>query len=181
MQTKPSFEHFVSQYASDEWLLLIKNYLSFKSFKQGSRIFNDGDIVTGVYFINLGKVKITSRYNLENERILRLSKKGELLGHRAFHSSTFPVSAIALTDVELTFIPKDIFVKFVKANPDFSLYLLEFMSKDLHDTEERMKSMIHHEVIVRIGKIICMLIEAYGYDFKIPNKLHYTLSQGNRI
>ncbi len=173
------FENFVSAYASEEWVLLIKNYLTTKTFKKNTRIFNEGDPVTGIYFINSGKVKVTSRYSFENERIVRLSKKGTLLGHRAFYNSTYTISGIALTDVVVTFIPRDIFIKFLRANPDFSLFLLEFMAKDLHDSEERMKSMIHHEVIVRIGKIIFMLIEAYGYDSENPKKLHYTLSRSD--
>ena len=179
MKNITSFENFVAPYASEEWVFLIKNYLHFKSFKKDDHIFSQGSPVTEVYFINSGKVKITSRFDVENERIMRLANEGSLLGHRAFYTNIFPVSAVALTDVEVTFIPKDIFVKFVKANPNFSLYLLEFISKDLHDTEERMKSMIHHEVIVRICNIIFMLIEAYGYDPINPQKLQYVLSRSD--
>lgn len=179
MKNTTPFENFVAHYASKEWILLIKNYLNLMSFNKDDHIFMQDDAVTGVYFINHGKVKITSRYNIENERILRLTNEGSLLGHRAFYTTNFPISAIALTDVEVTFIPKDIFIKFVKANPEFSLYLIEFISKDLHDTEERMKSMIHHEVIVRICNIIFMLIDAYGYDPKKPQKLQYVLSRAD--
>lgn len=179
MKNKHSFENFVAQYASEEWIFLVKNYIQVKFFKKGDNIFTEGTPVTGVYFINYGKVKITSRYNIGSERIMRLANAGGLLGHRAFYTNTFPVSATPLTDVEVTYIPKDIFIKFVKANPSFSLYLLQFISKDLHDTEERMKSMIHHEVIVRICNIIFMLIDAYGYDLKDPKKLQYVLSRSD--
>ena len=40
-----------------------------------------------------------------------------------------------------------------------------------------MKSMIHNEVIIRAGILICMLIDAFGYDPKNPKKLNYTLAR----
>lgn len=100
-----------------------------------------------------------------------------MLGHRALSSDVYPVSAIALTDVEVTFIPKEIFLKLIRTNPDFSVYVLEFIARELSETEERMKSIIHNEVIVRVGIIICMLIDAYGYDQYNSFKLAYTLSR----
>ena len=176
---KTSFIDFASHYASEEWILLIKNYLTTKSVKKDERIFNEGDPVTGIYFINSGKVKVTSRYDLENERIVRLSKAGHLLGHRSFYADKYTISAISLSAAEISFIPKDIFVKFIKANPDFALYILEFVIKDLHETEEKMKGIIHDEVIVRIAKIITMLIDSYGYDQTNMKKLQYTLPRSD--
>jgi CRP-like cAMP-binding protein len=177
MKKTINFDNFVSQYASEEWIFLIKNYLSLHSFKKNDRIFAQGDIVTGIYFINHGKVKVTSRYNLEDERILRLSKEGNILGHRSFYTENYSISATALTDTEVTFIPKDIFIKFLKGNPDFALHVLEFVINDLQATEERMKGIIHSEVIVRIANIICMLIDCFGIETKPPYKLKFTLSR----
>lgn len=172
-----NFTAFISQYASDEWVLIAQNYTSIKPFKCGERIINEGNPVDGIYFINNGKVKVVSSYDSDNERILRFSKSGDLLGHRALSSATYPISATALTDTEVTFIPKEIFLKLVRTNPDFSVYILEFLARELSETEERMKSIIHNEVIVRIGIIICMLIDAYGYDQNNSLKLAYTLSR----
>ena len=55
--------------------------------------------------------------------------------------------------------------------------MLDFISKELFDSEERMKSMIHNEVIVRMADIICMLVNAFGYDRNEKQKLNYTLSR----
>lgn len=171
------FENFLSAYCSDEWILLAKNYLKVMKFKKDQRIINEGDKVTGVYFINNGMVKIVSFYDKDNERILRLSNKGSLVGHRGLSFAHYPISAIALSDTEVTFIPLDIFIKLIKANPDFSLFLITFISSELKNTEARMKNMIHGEVITRIAYIICMLIDAFGYDSKEKHRLYYTLSR----
>ena len=176
---KVSLEFFLAKYVSDEWIFLLKNYTSGHIYTKNQKIFNERDKVKGVYFINSGKVKIVSLYGEEKERLLRLSSSGDFLGHRAISSLHYSISAIALTDTEVVFIPIEIFKKIIRTNPEFAIYIIDFLTKDLKSTEERMKSMIHNDVVVRIGMILCMLIDAFGYDEKIPNKLHYTLSRTN--
>ena len=42
-----------------------------------------------------------------------------------------------------------------------------------------MKSMIHSEVTVRIAMIICMLVDAFGYDMDDSKKLNFTLPRAD--
>lgn len=172
-----AFETFLSNYCTEEWMFLLKNYLTVKSFKKEQRIITEGDKVTGVYFINKGMVKVVSLFDKTNERILRLANKGSLVGHRGLYSKNYPISAIALSDTEVTFIPMDIFTILIKTNPDFSIFLITFISEELRSADEQMKNMIHGEVITRISIIICMLIDAFGYDVKEKLRLNYTLSR----
>ena len=174
---KETFENFFKSFISEEWILLLNNYTTKQLFTKNKRILSEGDQAKGVYFINSGKVKVVSYYDANNERLLRLSSSGDLLGHRAISLKHYPISAITLTDTEVTFIPIEIFKKVIKTNPEFAIYIIEFLANELKDTEERMKSMIHNDVVVRIGMIICMLIDAFGFDAKIPKKLYYTLSR----
>ena len=176
-QAANPFETFLTAYCTKEWIFLVKNYLKVKSFKKEQRIISEGEKVTGVYFINKGMVKIVSFFDKSNERILRLSGNGCFVGHRGLFSKHYPISAIALSDTEVTFIPMDIFTILIKANPEFSLYMISFISEDLRKTEEQMKHMIHGEVLIRISIIICMLIDAFGYDSKEKFRLNYTLSR----
>ena len=122
-------------------------------------------------------VKVVSLFDKTNERILRLASKCSLVGHRGLYSKNYPISAIALSDTELTFIPMDIFIILIKTNPDFSIFLITFISEELRRADEQMKNMIHGEVITRISIIICMLIDAFGYDAKEKLRLNYTLSR----
>lgn len=172
---KISFEFFLDKYVSEEWILLIMKYTSKHTFIKNKKILTEGEEVKGVYFINSGKVKVVSCFGTENERLLRLSSSGDLLGHRAISSLLNPISAITLTDTEVTFIPLEIFKNVIKKNPEFALFVIDFLANDLKNTEEHMKSLIHNDVVVRIGMIICMLIDAFGFDEKLPRKLHYTL------
>jgi CRP/FNR family transcriptional regulator len=171
------FEKTLKIYIPVDWIPLLKNYTSTRNHTKNERIFNEGDEVKGIFFINEGMVKVVSHYDATNERILRLSSSGDFLGHRAISSESYPVSAIALTDVEVTFIPIDFFLLLLKSNPEFSLYIINFLTNDLKKSEDLMKSMIHNEVIIRAGILICMLIDAFGYDPKTPKKLNYTLAR----
>ncbi|MBC7714727.1 MAG: Crp/Fnr family transcriptional regulator [Rhizobacter sp.] len=175
---KPSFEKFIVNYVSEEWIILLKKYLVEYKFAKGERVFIEGEPVNGIYFINSGKVKIVSNYD-KKERLLRLSSNGDLVGQRALSSTNYPVSATVLSDTYLTFIPIDIFKKIVRRNPDFAIYIIDFMAEDLKNTEELLKSMIHNDVVIRIGQIICMLIDAFGFDSKSSKKLAFTLSRSD--
>lgn len=176
---KVELDKFISQYISEEWSMLLAKHVGCFDFKKGERIFDEGAKVLGIYFINSGKVKVTSYYDEENERILRLSGAGTFLGHRGMTTAHYPVSGVALTDCVVSFIPVDIFKKIIRSNPDFAIYLLNFVTDDLKNTEDRMKSMIHNDVIVRVGIILCMLIDSFGYDEEIPKKLQHTLSRSD--
>ena len=176
-QSVNEFEKFLSAYCSEEWVFLLRNYLQVKSFKKDEHIFSQGDKVSGVYFINKGMVKVVSLFDETNERILRLANEGYIVGHRGLYSKYYPVSAIALCNTEMSFIPIDIFTKLIRTNPDFSLFMITFISEELRKADEQMKNMIHGEVIKRIAIIICMLIDAFGYDKKEKSRLNYTLSR----
>lgn len=171
------FEKTLKNTISREWFEFTKNYLTIKKFKKNERIFNEGDEVKSIYFIINGKVKVVSYFDKENERILRLARKDDILGHRGISSQYYPISGIALTDVDVIVLPIEIFRTLLKSNPEFSMMLINFLTEDLKLAEDRMKNMIHNEVIVRIGIILCMLIDAYGYDEKKNKKLKYTLSR----
>lgn len=170
-----NLEECLKNHISNEWMIILKNLTESLKFKKGEAIFHEGDTVKGVYFINSGKVKVVSNYENDENRILRLSHGGHFLGHRALTSKNYPISAFALTEVSVTFIPMDIFHKLIKNNPDFAIFILEFTISDLRDSEFRMKAMIHSDVIVRIAIVLCMLIDSYGYSDENPNQLHFTL------
>lgn len=175
--TKNKFELFLPKYCSEEWCTVTLSLAQFKTYKKNERIFEEGTKVEGIYFLNQGKVKIVTTFDHKHERILRFSNSGDLLGHRAIFNKEYSISAVALEQVEVYFIPQINFLNLLRANSNFSIFLIQFIVQELHDAEERMKNIIHNEVIIRLGIIICMLIDAYGYDYEEPKKLSYTLSR----
>lgn len=176
---KLSIDSILDGKLSSEWMIVVKNMAQTLKFNKGDRIIVEGSQVGGFYFINSGRVKVVASIYEGQERILRLSHAGDLLGHRAISSYLSPISAIALGEVEVTFIPSEVFLKLIAHNPQFAIYLVEFMAQDLRDTEERMKSMIHNDVLVRIALILCFLVDSYGYDDEVEKQLQFTLPRSD--
>lgn len=174
-----SLEKVLESKISDEWFIILKNFITVYKYKKGEVIITQGEPVKGFFFINSGKVKVVSSIDDGKDRILRLSSSGDLVGHRAIHAENFPISAIALTDAELTFIPLEIFVKMIRNNSDFALFLIDFIATELRVSEYLMKNMIHQEIINRIAIIICFLIDSFGYDPNNKGQLYFTLPRSD--
>ncbi len=164
-------------YCSEEWFLIINTNQAFKTIKKGEKIFSVGEKVIGMYFINDGYVKVASFHKNNMERIIKLAGKGDLLGHRGFSTTHYPISAIALTDTTVTFIPNTIFRTLIKANPALSIYLIDFLASELREAEERIESFMYSEIEERIARILIKLADSFGYKKNDHQKLAYNLSR----
>jgi len=169
-------DNILYKYCSEEWHPIIDNSQVVYSFKKNEIIFSEGDPVKGIYFIISGKVKIFSVFDKTKLRIHRLAGDGKILGHRGFSAATYPVSAIALTDTVVSFFPTEIFRNLIKTNSTLSLYLIDYFSGQLRESEERMKSLMHSDVKHRMAKILFILIESFGFE-PGSDKLSYCLSR----
>lgn len=165
------------KYCSEEWHTIIDRNQTIVHVNKGDTLFEEGEQVKGIYIITHGKVKVISAYDKNKERIHRLAGEGKLLGHRGFYSKFYPISAVALTDTQVTFIPEDIFIKLIKTNPDFALYLVNFLVEELRESEEWVKQMMCADVKHRIASILLNLINSFGYEINEQKKLSHTLSR----
>jgi len=162
---------------SKEWYTIIEQNQRISEIKQKNHIFSQNEPVKRIYFILKGKVKVVSSNDKDVERIHRLAGEGKLLGHRGFAAKYYPVSAVALTNTTVAFIPNVIFIKLIKTNPKLSIYLINFLTEELRETEERMKNTLRLEVKHRIARILVDLTVSFGFDSKDPEKLNHALSR----
>src|SRR5690606_27873266 len=99
------------------------------------------------------------------ELIIRFAKTGEPLGHRGtVAGSTYPVSATALEDSRICFVPNAFLESTLKTNPEFSNALLRVYAADLQKAEKRMRDLAHMEVGGRIALALLELKEIFGTD-----------------
>ena len=137
-------------------------------------IFEEGDIVKGIYFILHGKVKIFMSWGSQKVNIVRLAGDGQILGHRGYGlDSIYPVSAVALEDTEVCFIDNQLFWTLVKTNPDLHLELTTFYADELKRTEQHLKHMACSPVKCRVAEALIIIKEAYGISD--DGKLNYPL------
>lgn len=169
---------FINKYTSEEWKPIISHYKYSKNYPAGASVFSKGETVKGIYQIYSGKIKIVSTQADGKERIVRLAKKEQILGHRGFGSDlVYPVSAITLTPAEITFIPLDIFHKAVKANPELAIAMLNFFADDLREMENRMEALSMMNAKEKLALALLIVINSFGFDPKDKQMLRYTPSR----
>jgi len=167
------------KYCSEEWLPIFEMNKTVITIKAKQRIFQEGDPVKGIFFIEEGKVKVLSGFNGKDEKIIRIAGNDMILGHRGINYKYYHISSEALTDTTLTYLPINIFLKIIKANPNMAIYLLEFFIEELREAEERMDNLLNFDPKKRIALLLLKLIDCFGYADKNSNLLSYTLSRAD--
>lgn len=166
---------FLSEYCSPEWREFVLFHSQVLKYKAGEIIFKVGEDTTGLYIINHGKVKITTKSGQKEERIIRLVKDGDILGHRGFGGDwKYTISAITFEETELLFIPLNIFHQTVKANAELGFYMMMFFAEELRDSEQlAQQSPVRNSV----ASVLYNNYEVFGFENENSTKLSYTLSR----
>ena len=97
------------------------------------------------------------------DQIVKLVKPGELLGQRSMISDEVAnLSAVALEDMEVCFIPKMEIINFFNENNEFSMNLMRTICGDLKDSDDHMVSMAQKTVKARLAETLLYLHETFG-------------------
>ena len=109
-----------------------------RTFKPGDFIFREGDAANGeAYMVHEGRVEIRGRFGQE-ERVLRVLGKGELLGDIAlFRNAPRSANAVAADAVTLMVIPSNRLEHLVRANPSLALALIRQLATRMIEAEDR--------------------------------------------
>jgi CRP/FNR family transcriptional regulator len=138
-----------------------KNYM----VKKGQQIFKEGDIVTGIYFVIQGKVKVHKRWDAEKEMIIRFAQEGDILGHLGLGDvPVYPMSATALEPVVVCYLEMPFFKSTLAFNFPVVNELLRFFANELQDSERRMRNLVHMSVKARIAQSFLTLKKQFGTD-----------------
>jgi len=167
------------KYCSEEWLIIFETNKQEIKIKANQVVFNDGDSVKGIYLIEKGKVKVLSKMGEKDYHIIRLAGHDSILGHRGIHFKKYHIKAETLEDSVFTFIPIEIFIKIIKANPEMAIYLINFLSEELREAEGRMKNLSILDPKKRIAIILIKLIDVFGYSNSKSNLLSFTLKRSD--
>ena len=123
-----------------------------KVYKKGQIIFEEGDTLNGVYCVKDGVCKLTKLSENGKDQVVKLVVKGGLLGKRSLVSNQVTnLSAVALNDMEMCFIPKSEIMKDLSRNADFTMDVLKKMADDLKDSDNSLVNMAQKSVIQKRG------------------------------
>jgi CRP-like cAMP-binding protein len=97
------------------------------------------------------------------DQILKLVKKGELLGQRSLISEEAAnLSAVAIEDMQVCFIPKNEVLKFFNENNQFSLNMMKSVCSDLREADDHMVDMAQKTVKQRLAHTLLHLEKDFG-------------------
>ena len=141
----------------------ISNSKTSKSVHKGETIFKEGELLNGVYCVREGICKLTKLSANGKDQVVKLVVKGELLGQRSIISNeSTNLSATALNDMELCFIPKKEILKNLHKNPNFSFSVLQQMASDLKDADDVIVNMAQKTVRQRLAQALIYLHTHFG-------------------
>lgn len=134
-------------------------------YRKGDIIFREGNYPLGFFAIYNGKVKIFKTTEQGEDHILRLATGGDALGYRALISDEkYEVSAAALEDCRVCFIPKNLFFKLLKDSKNLTGRVIDFLAKDLKLAETKITDLAQKTVKERVAETILMLKQFYGLE-----------------
>jgi CRP-like cAMP-binding protein len=146
----------------DELIKLAECKTSY-TIKKGEPIFEEGETVNGIYCVNVGVCKLSKLSPNGKDQIVRLVKSGELLGQRSMISDEpANLSAVALEDMEVCFIPKSEVLNMFDNNNKFSMNLMKTICGDLKETSDHMISISQKTVKERLAETLIYLDETFG-------------------
>ncbi|MCC6689992.1 MAG: Crp/Fnr family transcriptional regulator [Bacteroidia bacterium] len=143
-----------------------------REFKTGKSIFKEKSYPTGIYIMRKGKVKIFKTNKEGGQQIVYIYCKGEIMGYRSILSNEpHPVSAVALENVVVSFIPREKFLSTVSHSLDLSNRLLRNMAHEFTVWTNTISVFAMYPVRERVALSLLVLNEKYRrnrYKNKLP-------------
>ncbi len=150
---------------SKEELKAVSDSKVTRKVKKGELIFDEGEKLGGVYCVRNGVSKLAKLSSNGKDQIVKLASKGEVLGQRSVvaeeHSN---LSATAVNDMEVCFVPKEAIVNTLHKNPDFTFEVLRHMAHDLREADDVIVNMSQKTVKQRIAEALLYLKNRFGED-----------------
>ncbi|MFB6307059.1 MAG: Crp/Fnr family transcriptional regulator [Flavobacteriales bacterium] len=160
----PVKDCFIQKGCNKEWLNILSDRKTMVTFDKGKEIIHEGNPVFGIYFIYSGKVKVTSTGFNDKRQIVRFTKEGDILGHRGYGGEIYPINAEAMERSEVCFIDNETVHEAFMENVHFTFNLMMYYSKELRNTEARMKYLAQMTVREKVVEALLYIGKVYGED-----------------
>ena len=145
------------------------------TIKKGDSIFEEGEVTNGVFCVKDGVGKLSKLSANGKDQIIKLVKSGELLGQRSMISNEpANLTAKAVADMEVCFIPKSEIIGFFNNNNQFSMKLMQSVCEDLKESENDKIALVQKTVKQRLAETLLYLHDFYGENDDKTLKIQLT-------
>ncbi|RKE98183.1 Crp/Fnr family transcriptional regulator [Ichthyenterobacterium magnum] len=146
-------------------LVRISSCKTSKIIKKGEVIFEEGETLNGIYCVKDGVCKLSKLSANGKDQIVKLVIKGDLLGQRSLiGNESANLSATALKDMEVCFIPKSEIINDLQNNSNFSMDVLQKMAHDLKESDNVIVNMAQKTVKQRLAEVLIYIYQHFGAD-----------------
>lgn len=159
---------------------LIRQSMQRMEIKQGKVIYREGSYSKGVYILRKGKIKIYQTNKDGKEQLAYVYRKGEIMGYRPLLcEETHPVSAAALEDCVVSFIPKKNFLFALQESPILARRLLTNLSHEFTVWINRVSFFAQQPVKERVALSLLIMNEKYRKEENNNHPVTINLSREN--
>ena len=150
---------------SKEELKAVSDSKESRVVKRGDKLFEEGQKLGGVYCVRGGVSKLSKLSANGKDQIVKLASRGEVIGQRSVVADeSANLSATAVSDMEVCFIPKDAIVNSLHKNPDFTYEVLRHMAHDLREADDVIVNMSQKTVPQRLAEALMYMKANFGED-----------------
>tara|TARA_R110002051_G_scaffold65839_1_gene119465 strand:- start:10117 stop:10815 length:699 start_codon:yes stop_codon:yes gene_type:complete len=136
-----------------------------KVLKKGESIFQEGEKLNGVFCVREGISKLSKLSPNGKDQIVKLATKGQVLGQRSvIAEETANLSAVAVNDMQVCFIPKEGILNTLNTNPNFAVEVLRHMAHDLKEADDVIVNMSQKTVKQRVAEAFLYMKNNFGED-----------------
>lgn len=147
-------------------------------YKKGQVLFHEGTRPMGVFCINAGRIKVFHIGIDGKEQIIKVSGGGDLLGYKSLISEQlYGLTAEAIDDCILCFIPKEDFLSLLRPGSNFYMDLLQAVCRETGALSSKMTEMAQRSVRQRLALALLMLKDTYGLEQEESGEIEINLTR----
>ena len=129
----------------------------------GSELVAQDTPATALYFVGYGRVRLTLLGDGGRQLTISELERGDCFGESAIvEDARYATSAVALEEVFLLVIPRDVFVGYVQQHPATAFRLAVEQTERLMAAHQRLAEMAMSTVEKRVARILKRLAERDG-------------------
>ncbi|MGV3656722.1 MAG: response regulator [Chitinophagaceae bacterium] len=128
-------------------------------FKKKQLIYKEGTHPSALYYLLQGQVKTFKTNDEGKELAIDLLCPNEYLGYLALlECGTYKESAVAMTDTELSVIPREDFEELINNYTDIARYFFKLIAKNVAEKEEHLLGLAYNSLRKKVADALVKLI-----------------------
>lgn len=134
-----------------------------RNYKKGQILFDNGDERSRLFFISKGLIKLEKSDSSDTFYYLNFIRDGHVFPYTGLLTDdTYYFSAIAVTDIEVIYIPMKLFEKLIKNNNEQLIYFINKLSNVLKRHELKIQNSLTSSAFYRIKNTLSIFMHDLG-------------------